>query len=42
MPTRYLGFGIISVEIDIRENTAIGVPAPDMRVGITEHELLAR
>jgi hypothetical protein len=41
MPSRYLGFWIVGVEIHVWENTAIGVPASNMRVCITEHEFFA-
>src|SRR5215203_4808134 len=38
---RHLCFRIVSVQIDVREYTAVGIPAPDLGFYITQHKLLS-
>ncbi len=42
MPARNFSFGIIVIQIHIGKDAAIGVPAADLRVLVTEDELLTR
>src|SRR5512139_238733 len=39
MPSRDLGIGVVSVEVDVRENTVIGVPTSDVRFLRRERKL---
>src|SRR5713226_8289705 len=42
VPPRHLRLWIVSVKIDIGEDSAVGIPAANVRVLITQGKLLAR
>jgi hypothetical protein len=39
--TRHFGLGIVSIKINVWEDTTIGVPTADVGLGIAQHKLFA-